>query len=145
MLSSVCVWSRNLLSQIHRIASCAAGIPPHPNVVTSPTHSQTIHQQTTGSPRHLPKLGRAHSLSPALWRDLAGQGRFKAGSDSGLEEAASFHLSHSKSPGAGLERLAKPQQLLYNIHPSLFSRKISKATTLAFLGQEIHSQDQQFL
>lgn len=101
----------------------------------------------TGSPRHLPNWAESvlcPQFSNAPGQALAGQSHFKAGSDSGLEEAASLP-SHSKSPGAGLERLAKPQPLLYNIQPFLFSRKISKATTLGFLGQEIHSQDQQFL
>lgn len=99
------------------------------------TSLQAGHQQSTGSPQHL--LRTVLSASNAPGQALEGTGQFDAGS----EPLSSLLEQKPRS----LERLAKPQLLLYNIHSSLFSRKISKATTQGFLGQEIHSQHLQFL
>lgn len=56
-----------------------------------------------------------------------------------------FLFPRVKAQGVGLERVAKSQGLLYNVHRPLLSRSISKDTTLGFLAPEIHSRDQQFL
>lgn len=56
-----------------------------------------------------------------------------------------FLFPRVKAQGVELERVAKSGLLLYNTHPSLLSRNISKDIALGFLGPEIHSRDQQFL